>query len=264
MKSLRFILIAALFLAPLLARAQRNPSTPPPDSGVAPPEPAIAQQAQSEVTAPPGKPMVRTEVRVIGREREPGAIEGYEPKWQPEFGPGLGAWWKNSEIVSKLQLSEEQVKKISQTFLDHRLKLIDLRADLDKQELRLQPLMDIDQPDAGKVGAQIDLITAARGRLEKENAMMMLAIRSELTVEQWKKLKSLQAAPPVTTFSGDTSVPNEIHARIRMGKFHFSRGEYGEAIQAFKEGLRLDPSNQELRDLLDKAKKARDEAIGGR
>lgn len=187
MKPLRLILVTVLFLAPLVARAQSNPNTPPPDPGVAPPEPVIAQQTQSEVTPLPGKPMVRTEVRVIGG---PGAM-GYEPG---EFGPGLGAWWKNSEVVSKLQLSEEQVRKISQTFLDHKLKLIDLQADLEKQELRLQPLMDIDQPDESKVGAQIDLITAARGKLEKENAMMMLDIRRWLSVEQWKKLKSLEPA----------------------------------------------------------------------
>ncbi len=193
MKSLRLILVAALFLAPLVARAQSDPNSAPPDSGVAPPEPLIAQQTQSEVTSAPGKTTVNTEVRVIREPRTPGAIGGYEPKWEPEFGAGLGAWWKNSEVVSKLQLSEEQVKKISQTFLDHRLKLIDLQADLDKQELRLQPLLDIDQPDESKVGAQINLITAARGRLEKENAMMMLDIRRWLSVDQWKKLKSLQA-----------------------------------------------------------------------
>ncbi len=33
---------------------------------------------------------------------------------------------------------------------------------------------------------------AARGRLEKTNAMMMLAIRRALSVEQWKKLQSFQ------------------------------------------------------------------------
>jgi hypothetical protein len=194
MKALRLILVIALFFAPLVSWAQSNLNSPPPDSGVAPPEMVITQQSQSEATPPPGKTTVRTEVRVIGGEGDPGAIGGYEPKWEPEFGPGLGAWWKNSEIVSKLQLSEEQVKKISQTFLDHRLKLIDLRADLDKQELRLQPLLDIDQPDESRVGTQIDLITAARGRLEKENAMMMLDIRRYLSVAQWKKLKFLQAA----------------------------------------------------------------------
>lgn len=189
MKPLRLILVTVLLSAPLLVRAQSNPNSPPLDPAEAPPQMVIAQQTQSEVTPPGGKPKttVNTEVRVI---RGPGGL-GDESR---EFGPSLGAWWKNSEVVSKLQLSDEQVKKISQTFLDHKLKLIDLQADLDKQELRLQPLMDIDQPDESKVGAQIDLITAARGRLEKENAMMMLDIRRWLSVEQWKKLKSLEAA----------------------------------------------------------------------
>jgi Spy/CpxP family protein refolding chaperone len=103
---------------------------------------------------------------------------------------GFGTWWKNSEIVSNLELSDDQVKRVEQAYLNHRLKLVDLRADLDKQELQLGPLLDADQPDEQKVASQIDLITAARGRLEKENAMMMLAIRRVLTVEQWKKLQS--------------------------------------------------------------------------
>ena len=120
----------------------------------------------------------------------PGPVR-FEPLEGEEFGPG-GAWWKNSEIVRKVSLSDEQVRKISQTYFDHKLKLIDLQADLEKQELRLQPLMDVDQPDESKVGAQIDLISAARGKLEKENALMMLDIRRWLSVEQWKKLKSLE------------------------------------------------------------------------
>src|SRR5271157_6137359 len=185
MKTLRFILVVAWFFSPLMARAQGDPNAAPPPPTEAPPEAIIAAQSQSEVAPPP--PAASVVVRTGGE----GPVR-FEPMGNVEFGPG-GAWWKNSEIVRKLNLTDEQVKKISQTFLDHRLKLIDLQADLDKQELRLQPLMDIDQPDASKVGAQIDLITAARGRLEKENAMMMLDIRRWLSVDQWKKLKSLQA-----------------------------------------------------------------------
>ena len=146
--------------------------------------------AKTQADVPPPPQVIQRRVITSGG---PGNAT-YMTMGGPESGMGLGAWWKNSEIVSKLQLSDEQVKKISQTFLDHKLKLIDLQADLEKQELRLQPLMDIDQPDESKVGAQIDLITAARGRLEKENAMMMLDIRRWLSVEQWKKLKSLEAA----------------------------------------------------------------------
>jgi Spy/CpxP family protein refolding chaperone len=107
-------------------------------------------------------------------------------------GIGFGTWWKNSQIVAELQLSDDQVKRIEQAYLNHRLKLVDLRADLDKQELQLGPLLEAAQPDEQKVASQIDLITAARGRLEKENAMMMLAIRRVLTVEQWKKLQSFE------------------------------------------------------------------------
>jgi Spy/CpxP family protein refolding chaperone len=105
-------------------------------------------------------------------------------------GPGLGAWWKNSDVVKELGLSDAQVKQIEQTFLDHRLKLIDLRAELERQEVRFQPLIDAEQPDEAKISAQLDAVLAARGRLEKAHAMMQLAIRRVLSVEQWKKLQS--------------------------------------------------------------------------
>jgi Spy/CpxP family protein refolding chaperone len=109
----------------------------------------------------------------------------------PHHGP-FGAWWKNSEVVKELQLSDAQVKQIGQTFLDYRLKLIDLRADLERQEIKLQPLLEADQPNEQQVGSQVDAVVAARGKLEKTNTMMMLAIRHVLSVEQWKKLKTIQ------------------------------------------------------------------------
>jgi len=104
----------------------------------------------------------------------------------------FGAWWKNSEVVKELQLTDAQVKQIEQTFLDYRLKLIDLRADVERQETKLQPLLEADQPNEQQVGSQVDAVVAARGRLEKTNTMMMLAIRRVLSVEQWKKLQTIQ------------------------------------------------------------------------
>jgi protein CpxP len=184
MKHLRTLSAIALSLVPVIAWAQTDPNSAAPDPGENPPGPVIVGQAPVAPQPPERRVMVHRM-----RHGGPGAPG---QMGLPGFGPGMGAWWKNSEIVSKLQLSDEQVKKIEQTFLDHKLKLIDLQADLEKQELRLQPLLDVDQPDEPKVSAQIDLITAARGRLEKENAMMMLAIRRELTVAQWKKLQALR------------------------------------------------------------------------
>ena len=72
-------------------------------------------------------------------------------------GIGMGGkWWTNSELVKKIGLSESQVQQIEKIFQDHRMKLIDFRATFQKQELALQPLVDVDRPDEAKVTAQID------------------------------------------------------------------------------------------------------------
>ena len=107
--------------------------------------------------------------------------------------PDLGKWWKDSAVAAELGLSEQQVTQIEQTFLDHRLKLIDLNADVQRNEARLQPLMEADQVDEAKISAQMDQMLAARSRLEKANMMMMISIRKVLTVEQWKRLEEIRS-----------------------------------------------------------------------
>jgi Spy/CpxP family protein refolding chaperone len=186
MKASKLALAVALCGLPLLARAQGDLTPLVEPDEASPVLVSQRSQPQAPLFSPGGSDAGSREGE---RTRAgPGPMGGGEP----EVGTGLGAWWKNSEIVAKLQLSDAQVKKIQQTFLSHRLNLIDLQADLEKQELRLQPLLDVDQPDENKVNAQIDLITTARGRLEKENAELMLDIRRCLTSSQWKKLKALR------------------------------------------------------------------------
>jgi len=104
---------------------------------------------------------------------------------------GPGKWWKDSELMQKIGVSDEQVQKIEKIFQGHRLDLIDLRAALEKQEAILEPLIEADQPDEAQVVAQIDKVAQARANLEKSNAQMLLAVRRVLTVEQWKKLRDL-------------------------------------------------------------------------
>ena len=141
------------------------------------------------LTAQEEQPLPDTpDVTVAFEQGPPPAPPAHEPPHHRE----LGRWWKDSGIVAELQVSPEQVSRIEQAFQEHRLKLIDLRAELERQEAKLQPLIEADQPDEAKVSAQIDLVLAARNKLEKANAMMMLGIRRILTVEQWKKLEAIQ------------------------------------------------------------------------
>jgi Spy/CpxP family protein refolding chaperone len=110
--------------------------------------------------------------------------------------PGPGKWWKNSALMQKIGVNDDQVQRIEKIFQEHRLQLIDLHAALEKQEVMLEPLVEADRPDEAQVISQIDKVAQARANLEKSNAQMLLAIRRVLTVEQWKKLRDLPGIAP--------------------------------------------------------------------
>jgi heavy-metal resistance protein len=104
----------------------------------------------------------------------------------------LGKWWQNSDIAKKLQLSDGQIGQLDQTFYDHKLKLIDYGAEMEKQDLKLQTLLDADVPNEGQVEAQVDQVLGARGKLEREFTLMNLDLRKVLSLDQWRQLKSIR------------------------------------------------------------------------
>jgi len=101
-----------------------------------------------------------------------------------------GTWWNNSEMVTRLNLTKDQQKKMDDIFQQFRLTLIDLNASLSKEELIMDPLIAAERLDEVKILAQIDRIAQARAELEKANSRMLLAIRQSLTMEQWAKIQS--------------------------------------------------------------------------
>ena len=107
----------------------------------------------------------------------------------------MGAWWKNSEIASKLQLTDQQVQQLESTFYQHRLKLADLRANIEKQDLTMQQLLDAPTPNDAAILAQVDQRSAARNQLDREFTQMTLDFRKGLTPEQWKQLRALMPPP---------------------------------------------------------------------
>lgn len=154
--------------------------------------PAVWAQA-GETPQAPAPPAPGQRERVPGpdvRMRMPGPGGPMAPAPGPRR--DLGKWWKNSEIAKELGLTEQQITQIEQTFFDHRMKLIDMNADVQRNEARLQPLMEADQVDEAKISAQLDQLLTARSRLEKANMMMMISIRKVLAVEQWKKLEEIR------------------------------------------------------------------------
>ena len=99
-----------------------------------------------------------------------------------------GIWWRSPMVVQRIGLTADQTKKMDGIFEQSRLQLIDLKANVEKQNAMLEPLLSANPPDTTKAMTQIDKVAEARAELEKANAKMLLGIRGVLTPEQWTKL----------------------------------------------------------------------------
>lgn len=108
-------------------------------------------------------------------------------------GRGMGEWWRDPEVVEKIGLSDQQKQQLEKISLDSRLKMIDLRADLEKQEVILGPMLEAYHPNEAQVLAQVEKVSQARGEVEKQRVQTMLASRGVLTEEQWSKLKDARS-----------------------------------------------------------------------
>lgn len=113
--------------------------------------------------------------------------EGMRPGFH--IGPP-GIWWRNSDLVQKLNLTADQQKRMDDILQQNRSQLMDLRTNLEKQQTLMEPMLAADQPDTNKILAQIDLTAQARAELEKAMAKMLLGIRNILTPDQWAKLQA--------------------------------------------------------------------------
>lgn len=108
-------------------------------------------------------------------------------------GRRMGEWWTSPRVAEELGLSDQQKQQLEKISQDGRLKMIDLRADLEKQEVVLGPMLRTFHPDEAQVLAQVGKVSQARAALEKERIQTMLESRGVLTEEQWKKLEDTQA-----------------------------------------------------------------------
>ena len=93
------------------------------------------------------------------------------PPWSARFiwdRTAAGGTIRNS--CKSLGLPRTSKRKWRPSFEQSRPSLMDLSATVRKEETAMEPLLAADQPDEGKILAQIDRVAQARAELEKANA----------------------------------------------------------------------------------------------
>jgi hypothetical protein len=103
-------------------------------------------------------------------------------------------WWERP-IAKNLNLSPEQQKQIQATVREYRDRLIELRANVQKAEGRLQDEMNEAQVNEARAGDAIDRLVGARGEMMRAVSQMSLKLRTVLTQEQWQRLRMRPGQP---------------------------------------------------------------------
>ncbi len=110
------------------------------------------------------------------------------------LGMPRGAWWQQESVVKSLSLSKKQQEKIEALTLAHRKEMIELRAQLELNEIDLDPLLSAGKLDEKAIAKKVDEIESVRAKISRSRMSMLIEIRKVLTRDQYLKLKELRGA----------------------------------------------------------------------
>jgi len=118
-------------------------------------------------------------------------------------------FWTDPACAAELHLTDVQRKQLQDAALTQRLSLIDGGADALKALARLSALLEADQLDDAAYKQQLNNLAIAAGKLVQDAGEIAVSPRRVLTVEQWRKLQSLQRAKRA---AGSSAVPSRQQA----------------------------------------------------
>lgn len=99
-----------------------------------------------------------------------------------------GKWWRMPKVAEKLNVTAEEQERLDELFVASERRLIDLRSDVQKQELELKALLDQADLDAPACAAQFDKLLNARSAVARERFSFHVAVRDLLGLERYRVL----------------------------------------------------------------------------
>lgn len=104
----------------------------------------------------------------------------------PETPPGK--WWKRPRVVQLLKISPEQQEKLEEIFARNRRAFVDLKAEVEKNQIDVEELVAKKDSDPKKVSAAVDALEQSRMKLRKSMTMMFLEQKGVLNQQQWTQI----------------------------------------------------------------------------
>jgi Spy/CpxP family protein refolding chaperone len=112
----------------------------------------------------------------------------------PAFGHGhapMGKWWKDSDTVKKLNLSDAQVSQLDALVAGKHDRMMQLGQAVEAESTKLKGLLNTEALDDALINAQLEKVLQARSNMEREFTGILLGTRKILTLDQWRQLEAL-------------------------------------------------------------------------
>lgn len=105
------------------------------------------------------------------------------------FGQGFGFFSGQPWFLDDLNLPPDLMEKVQNLHLQHREKMIDLQANLQKQNLKFQQILINPDLTEKELLQELDKISELRNNLIKEKAIFLFNLKKILPPEEWDKLR---------------------------------------------------------------------------
>jgi len=137
----------------------------------------------------PLSPEELQEAEKIAKEKIDSFLEDY-------FGAPQEPWWKDEKIIKELNLSQDQVERISEINLDSRKEGIRLRSELKIKEMELNELFDQERPDEAKIRAKAKEISDLKEKIFWNEMNLRLSLRKILSLDQERQVRNMMGKRP--------------------------------------------------------------------
>jgi Spy/CpxP family protein refolding chaperone len=101
-----------------------------------------------------------------------------------------GKWWYNPRVVKALNLTKPEVRQIDRLYAQNRRQLIQLKANVEREQLELDNLLGRKNSDDAAVNKQFRQLEKARAELSNARLQFVLGVRDIIGPERFQQLKA--------------------------------------------------------------------------
>jgi Spy/CpxP family protein refolding chaperone len=127
-----------------------------------------------------------SKIKLIGMLICSALIFGVIQAYSADIGPGR--WWRSPDITRDLGLTDKEKQTMDDIFIQNRNALIDLKSNIEKEQLKLEDILEKDPVNESAAKAQFNRIHERRGKLAFERFNYILEVRKTLGPDRFKIL----------------------------------------------------------------------------